>query len=160
MPWFAVFVGVWVYLRHYINLSILYAVLTTFKTVGPFELNWDTQQYKCWISQYITFALLASLQSINLFWLYCILRIAVNVVLKDDARDVRSDDEEVEEQGSYKKHVNAGKASLVASGMARKEEGMNGHVNGRAKEPLNAAASEEPIIDQVEPAPSELKKER
>src|SRR4051794_17258420 len=62
-PYFAMFVGWWIYLRHFLNLKILWAVLTEFRTVGPFELNWETQQYKCWISQYITFGLLASLQA-------------------------------------------------------------------------------------------------
>lgn len=165
MPWFTLFIGVWIYLRHYINLNILYAVLTTFRTVGPFELNWETQQYKCSLSQYITFSLLAALQSINLFWLYCILRIAINVVLKDDARDVRSDDEEVEEQGSYKKHIDAGKDSLVASGLVTKE-GMNGqpngHLNGRPQNgaALNGVAGKGHSRDAVERARNELKKER
>jgi acyl-CoA-dependent ceramide synthase len=102
-PFFALFIGVWVYLRHYLNLVVLWATLTEFATVGPFELNWETQQYKCWISQYITFALLASLQAINLFWLYYILRIAKNYVFNSDRRDERSDDEEEEEVESDSK---------------------------------------------------------
>lgn len=64
------FIFVWGYARHYINLRLLYAVLTDFSSVGPFELNWETQQYKCWISQYITFGLLASIQALNLFWFF------------------------------------------------------------------------------------------
>ena len=55
-PFFVIFIGVWIYLRHYINLQILWSVLTEFRTVGDFELNWITQQYKCWISQPITFS--------------------------------------------------------------------------------------------------------
>jgi acyl-CoA-dependent ceramide synthase len=93
---------VWGYTRHYINLKIIYSILTTFKTVGPFELNWETQQYKCWISQYITFALLASLQAVNLFWWFFICRIAYRFVVYKDADDDRSEyaptDEEVEEK--------------------------------------------------------------
>jgi acyl-CoA-dependent ceramide synthase len=84
-------------MRHYLNLRILWAVLTTFRTVGPFELNWETQQYKCWISQYITFTLLSALQAINLFWLFLILRIAKNYVLSNVRQDERSDNEEEEE---------------------------------------------------------------
>jgi acyl-CoA-dependent ceramide synthase len=93
---------VWGYTRHFLNLKILYSILTTFKTVGPFELNWETQQYKCWISQYITFALLASLQAVNLFWWFFICRIAYRFVVYRDADDDRSEyaptDEEVEEK--------------------------------------------------------------
>ncbi|KAJ5873893.1 uncharacterized protein N7529_002323 [Penicillium soppii] len=103
-PYLTMFVGWWIYLRHYLNLKILWAVLTEFRTVGPFELNWETQQYKCWISQYITFALLASLQAVNLFWLFLILRIMTNYIFTNVAKDERSDDEEEEEEeaGSVK----------------------------------------------------------
>ncbi|KAL2221654.1 ceramide synthase membrane component [Thermoascus aurantiacus ATCC 26904] len=101
-PYFGLFVAVWIYLRHYINLKILWAVLTEFRTVGPFELNWETEQYKCWISQYITFALLASLQAVNLFWLFLILRILKNYLVNSVKRDERSDNEEEEEQAPAK----------------------------------------------------------
>ena len=94
IPYFTIFVLVWLYLRHYLNIIILYATLTTFKTVGSFDLNWDTQQYKCWISQYITFGLLTSLQCLNLFWLYFVLRIAYNMAFKHVVQDDRSDDED------------------------------------------------------------------
>ena len=93
-PYFGFFIGVWVYLRHYLNLRILWAVLTEFATVGPYKLDWATQQYKCWISQAITFGLLASLQAVNLFWLFLILRIAVRFVWSNVAKDDRSDDED------------------------------------------------------------------
>lgn len=91
------FVVLWIYLRHFLNLKILWAVLTKFRTVGPFELNWETQQYKCWISQYITFALLASLQAVNLFWLFLILRILMNYLFNSVKKDERSDDEDEDE---------------------------------------------------------------
>jgi len=66
-PYFIMFIGIWTYMRHYLNLRILLSILYEFKTVGPFELNWETQQYKCWISQAISFALLAILQAVNVF---------------------------------------------------------------------------------------------
>ncbi|KAI1608101.1 acyl-CoA-dependent ceramide synthase [Exophiala viscosa] len=99
-PYYLTFMGVWIYLRHYINLRILWATLTEFATVGPYELNWETQQYKCWISQIITFGLLACLQAVNLFWLYLILRIAKNYVFSDSQgpQDERSEDEEEDEE--------------------------------------------------------------
>lgn len=71
--------------------------------MGPFELDWTTQQYKCWISQYITFALLASLQSINLLWLFFILRIAYNIAFQISQSDVREDEEkdtDIEEEST------------------------------------------------------------
>nr|UWK20517.1 longevity assurance factor/sphinganine N acyl transferase subunit 1 [Trichoderma deliquescens] len=106
-PYFATFVAVWIYMRHYINLKIIWSLFTEFRTVGPFELNWETQQYKCWISQYITAALLCSLQALNLFWLFYILRIAFRFIRDKEATDDRSededdDDEEVEKRVSSK----------------------------------------------------------
>lgn len=79
------------------NLRILYSILTEFKTVGPFTLHWETQQYKCWIAQYITFPLLATLQALNLFWFFLIMRIAYNIVFNNVKRDVRSEEEEADD---------------------------------------------------------------
>lgn len=69
-----------------------------FRTVGPFELNWETQQYKCWISQYITFALLAVLQLVNLFWFFLILRIGWRFLRASELADERSEYEEDTEE--------------------------------------------------------------
>lgn len=119
-PYFFVFMCVWIYLRHVINLKIIWSLFTEFRTVGPFVLNWETQQYKCWISQLITGSLLASLQALNLFWLFFILRIAYRFVVEKDATDDREDDETDEEVEQEKetpvkelngKHAN-GKAAI------------------------------------------------
>ena len=95
--------GVWAYMRHYLNLHFLWSVLTSFRTVGPFELNWETQQYKCWISQPITFTLLAALQLLNLFWFGFIVRIAYRAVSSNEAKDDRSDDDGTEAEEETKK---------------------------------------------------------
>ncbi|CEJ81553.1 hypothetical protein VHEMI01674 [[Torrubiella] hemipterigena] len=97
-PYFFVFLCVWVYLRHYINIRILISLFTEFRTVGPFELDWAAEQYKCTLSQFITAGLLMSLQALNLFWLFYIVRIAVRFLISpEQATDDRSDDEEEEE---------------------------------------------------------------
>ncbi|KAF5093794.1 hypothetical protein DV451_005142 [Geotrichum candidum] len=96
-PFFLGFMGVWIYTRHYLNLCILYSILTEFRTVGPYDLNWETQQYKCWISQIITFALLMALQLVNAYWLFLIVRIAFRFLFSGVQKDDRSDDEEEEE---------------------------------------------------------------
>nr|UWK20523.1 longevity assurance factor/sphinganine N acyl transferase subunit 1 [Trichoderma psychrophilum] len=105
-PYFALFVGVWIYMRHVINLKIIWSLFTEFRTIGPFELNWETQQYKCWISQYITTALLASLQALNLFWLFYIFRIAFRFIRDKEVTDDRSEDEDdgEEEKPAASKH--------------------------------------------------------
>lgn len=96
MPFYALNVFTWIYLRHYLNLRILWSLLTEFQTVGPYELNWETQQYKCWISNVITFALLAMLQSLNLFWLYCLMRSAWKFIAYGEKKDDRSEESELE----------------------------------------------------------------
>jgi acyl-CoA-dependent ceramide synthase len=120
------FVGIWIYLRHFLNLKILWAVLTEFRTVGPFELNWETQQYKCWISQYITFGLLASLQAVNLFWLFLILRILANYIFNSVTKDERSDDEESEEEIEKEAESKA----TSATGVAKENIAPQVQVNG------------------------------
>lgn len=104
-PFFVVFIFVWVYLRHWVNLRILWSVLTEFKTVGDYTLNWDTQQYKCWISQPIVFFLIAALQLVNAYWLFLIFRILYRMLLGGVAKDERSDsesDDEAEGEGKKK----------------------------------------------------------
>lgn len=96
-PFLVLFVFVWVYLRHYINLRILWSVLTEFRSVGDFELNWETQHYKCWISQPLVFLLIFSLQILNAYWLFLIIRILYRYVVGGVAQDERSDEEDEDE---------------------------------------------------------------
>ncbi|ODQ81186.1 hypothetical protein BABINDRAFT_160578 [Babjeviella inositovora NRRL Y-12698] len=103
-PFFAVFVSVWIYMRHYLNLKILWSVLTTFKTIGLWELNWETQQYKCWISQPIVFILIAALQLVNAYWLFLIFRILYRIVFVGVVADVRSDEESEDKSDGEKKN--------------------------------------------------------
>lgn len=86
----------WIYLRHYLNLRILWSEFNEFKTVGPYELDWAAGQFKCELSHYISTALLATLQSLNLFWLYYIFRIAYRFVFLNIVEDDRSDNDENE----------------------------------------------------------------
>lgn len=102
-PFFVGFVFVWIYLRHYINLRILWSVLTEFRTVGEWELNWVTQQYKCWISQPIVFTLLFILQVLNAYWLFLIIRILYRYAVGGVAEDDRSDDEDEDEISENRK---------------------------------------------------------
>jgi acyl-CoA-dependent ceramide synthase len=121
---------VWIYLRHYLNLRILFSLFTEFKTVGPYELNWETQQYKCTLSFVITLALLSALQALNLFWLFFILRIAYRFAVHNVAKDDRSDAEESELE-----EMN-GTAAAVANGDAKSYAAVaaNGAAaNGAAK---------------------------
>jgi len=114
-------------MRHYLNLRLLWAVLTEFATVGPFELDWEAQQYKCRISQVITFVLLASLQALNLFWLFLILRISWKYVVTRVAEDETSDNEKEDEDEI--EDVSNGPVSKGANGEGVK--GLKALVNGK-----------------------------
>ena len=89
-------------------------LLPSNRAVGPYELNWETQQYKCWISNIITFALLALLQALNLFWLYCLLRSAFKFLVTGEKKDDRSEPDESEIEQDELKAVGGinGHASL------------------------------------------------
>ncbi|CAI7641226.1 unnamed protein product [Penicillium glandicola] len=119
IPFYATSIGAWIYLRHVLNLRILYSILTEFRTVGPYELNWETQQYKCWISNVITFGLLALLQALNLFWLYCLLRSAFKFLATGEKKDDRSEPDESEIEQDELKVVGGinGHASLNGSAL-------------------------------------------
>ena len=107
-PYFAVFIGAWIYLRHYLNLVILYSEFNEFKTVGPYELNWETEQYKCELSHWISTFLLGCLQALNLFWLYHIIRIAYRFAVTTVVIDDRSDEDSEEEEEQQKILASAG----------------------------------------------------
>ncbi|KAL1843509.1 hypothetical protein VTJ49DRAFT_1380 [Mycothermus thermophilus] len=127
-PYYFTFMCVWIYLRHYLNLRILASLFTEFKTVGPYELDWANEQYKCTLSFVITLSLLSALQALNLFWLFFILRIAYRFAVHNVARDDRSEAEESElELEAEKANGGAalegkanGSAAGVANGAAKK----------------------------------------
>lgn len=86
--------------------------------MGSWELNWQTGSYKCGLAQSIAITLLGSLQAVNLFWLWLILRIAKRYVLTrgEEAVDERSEDEEdSSEEGS------SGSGSGSGSGEDKKD---------------------------------------
>ncbi|KAL2271551.1 hypothetical protein VTJ83DRAFT_922 [Remersonia thermophila] len=117
-PYYFTFMCVWIYLRHYLNLGILASLFTEFKTVGPYELDWANEQYKCTLSFVITLFLLSALQALNLFWLFFILRIAYRFVVHNVAKDDRSEAEESELELEAEKAN--GSAAGAANGAAKK----------------------------------------
>lgn len=102
-PVFLLFIGTWIYLRHYINLKILYSLIWEFQEVGPYVLDFAEQQYKCWISRPIIFLLILSLQCLNLFWLFLIFRILYRLIFQGVQKDERSDSESDEEEEEKEK---------------------------------------------------------
>ncbi|KAI1333703.1 longevity assurance proteins LAG1/LAC1 [Xylariaceae sp. FL0016] len=140
-PYFFIFMCAWIYLRHFLNLRIIYSLFTEFKTVGPYELNWETQQYKCDLSFYITLGLLASLQALNLFWLFFIVRIAYRFVVYQTADDDRSEAEESELEESETTKEKSSKKPLL-NGHAS----TNGNANGSTKARSNGSVSKKKSV--------------
>ena len=107
---FIIFMFGWIYLRHVVNMRILWSVLTEFRTEGNYVLNFATQQYKCWISQIIVFVLLLALQLVNLYWFGLILRILYRLIAygiqRDERSEVSSEEEEEEEEGEEQEEDN------------------------------------------------------
>lgn len=130
----------WIYFRHYQNLRLIYSLFTEFKTVGPYELNWETQQYKCTLSFVITLGLLLMLQSINIFWLYCLLRSAYRFLVHNIVKDDRSEVEESELEELERK-----KARKEAEERKRAAELLllngNASANGNSKVAAKATGS-------------------
>jgi acyl-CoA-dependent ceramide synthase len=141
-PYFGICIGVWSYLRHYQNLRIIFSLFTEFKTVGPYELNWQTQQYKGWLSNVIIFGLLAALQALNLFWLFCLLRCAYRLVVYRIAKDDRSEAEEsgLEEMEHKEETLNKLAKKIETLPLLNGNGFANGSANGVIKATGNGTA--------------------
>ncbi|KFZ12086.1 hypothetical protein V501_04408 [Pseudogymnoascus sp. VKM F-4519 (FW-2642)] len=133
----------WIYFRHYQNLRFIYSLFTEFKTVGPYELNWETQQYKCTLSFVITLGLLLMLQSINIFWLYCLLRSAYRFLVHNIVKDDRSEVEESELEDLERKKARKERKEEEERNRAAELLLLNGNgsVNGSAKSAVKATGS-------------------
>ncbi|TVY45923.1 Sphingosine N-acyltransferase-like protein, partial [Lachnellula occidentalis] len=104
-PYFGICISAWIYLRHYLSLRIIFSLFNEFKTIGPYKLDWEGEQFKSPLSNVIALALLSALQALNLFWLFCLLRVAYRLVVYRIAKDDRSEVEESELEELERKRV-------------------------------------------------------
>ncbi|CAE6486651.1 unnamed protein product [Rhizoctonia solani] len=91
--WFTV---VWSYLRHWLNLVILWSVWFEFDLIPDKRMDIANELYMAWFSKYLVFLPIFLLQLVNLFWYFLILRILVRAIFAPDldkVDDDRSDDE-------------------------------------------------------------------
>ncbi|KAH8119919.1 longevity assurance proteins LAG1/LAC1 [Phellopilus nigrolimitatus] len=93
---FAVFIVVWTYFRHWLNLVILYSVWTEYDLIPDAARFFHPSDgvWLVWWMKYQVFVPILLLQFLNLFWYFLILRILVRALSGDGATDVRSDDED------------------------------------------------------------------
>jgi very-long-chain ceramide synthase len=139
-PYYAFFVFVWIYMRHYLNLRIILSLFNEFKTVGPYEMDWEAGQYKCTLSFAITLALLGSLQCLNLFWLFFIIRIAYRYAVHNIAKDDRSDAEESELEPEVPAHPDVLDKKIKPAALEATPLLSNGSADG-AKVTANGSAA-------------------
>jgi acyl-CoA-dependent ceramide synthase len=96
MVYFGIYISAWIYLRHYINILIIISEFYEFKTVGPYGLVWETEQYKGDLSHWISTTLLVCLQGLNLIWLWYSGRVVYRWLVYDVQEDERSECDENE----------------------------------------------------------------
>lgn len=79
---FIVFLCVWTYFRHYLNLVMLWSVYTEFETIPDSSKRWVPEDgvWMVWWMKWQMFAPMMMLQVLNLFWYYLILRVLYRYV--------------------------------------------------------------------------------
>jgi len=93
---FTVFLGIWTYFRHYLNIVILWSVWYEFDLIPKASRVWapETGAWLAGWMRYQIFIPLLLLQILNIFWYYFILRIALRSLKPSTMTDDRSDDED------------------------------------------------------------------
>jgi len=115
---FAVFVCIWTYFRHYLNLVILWSVWTEFDLTPEHAQQWVPEEgsYLAGWMKYQVFIPIALLQALNLFWYYLICRIVVRAIITSKTEDDRSDDEGDDEEEDEKKPAEKRKDEIKDKG--------------------------------------------
>ncbi|KAF8621577.1 hypothetical protein AX15_007603 [Amanita polypyramis BW_CC] len=93
---YVIFIFVWTYFRHWLNLKILWSVWFEFDLIPEAAKQWKTVD-GVWLvhwMRYQVFAPLVLLQLLNLFWYYLMWRILLRAMVTHKADDDRSDDED------------------------------------------------------------------
>jgi len=93
---FVIFISIWTYFRHYLNLRILYSVLFEYKLAPAWTRAWIPSQ-GVYLRDFLPrgiFVSLSFLQLLNLYWYYLMWRILIKAIITKEATDDRSDAED------------------------------------------------------------------
>ncbi|KAI9574728.1 longevity assurance proteins LAG1 LAC1 [Boletus coccyginus] len=93
---FIIFLCMWTYFRHYLNIVMLWSVWYEFDLIPEATRVWAPET-GAWLApwmKYQIFTPILLLQILNLFWYYFILRIALRSLKPSTMTDDRSDDED------------------------------------------------------------------
>jgi len=103
---FVIFMGVWTYFRHYLNIVMLYSVYKDFHLIPDSARSFSPSK-GVWMAgwmQWQIFTPIMLLQYLNLFWYYFMWRIlwrtAMGTALKDERSDDEGEDDEDEDESS------------------------------------------------------------
>ncbi|KAI9448029.1 longevity assurance proteins LAG1/LAC1 [Lactarius indigo] len=102
---FVIFIGVWTYFRHYLNLVMLWSVYKDFDLIPQSARSFSPAE-GVWMAgwmQWQIFTPILLLQCLNLFWYYLIWRILWRTVTGSSLKDERSDDEDSDDENEVKK---------------------------------------------------------
>jgi acyl-CoA-dependent ceramide synthase len=102
---FVIFIGVWTYFRHYLNLVILWSVYKDFDLIPQSARRWSPAEgvfMAGWLKWQI-FTPILLLQFLNIFWYLLMWRILYRAIAGSEIKDERSDDEDSEDEDSAKK---------------------------------------------------------
>ncbi|KAI5124910.1 hypothetical protein M0805_007338 [Coniferiporia weirii] len=93
---FGIFMLVWTYFRHWLNLVILHSVWTEFDLIPDATRFFHPSEgvWLVWWMKYQIFVPILLLQFLNLFWYFLIWRVAIRTLSGNGATDIRSDDED------------------------------------------------------------------
>jgi acyl-CoA-dependent ceramide synthase len=99
---FIIFLGLWTYFRHYLNLVMLYSVYKDFDLI-PHSARSFTPSKGVWMVGWMKWQIfipLVLLQFLNIFWYFLIWRIFLRAVMGSSLKDERSDDEGSDDESS------------------------------------------------------------
>ncbi|TIA85487.1 hypothetical protein E3P99_03981 [Wallemia hederae] len=93
---FGFFILVWTYMRHWLNMRILYSVWSEFTLIPLENRRWWTPDGVWMVDwmQWQIFLPILLLQFLNLFWYFLIWRILIRALVYNHLADERSDDED------------------------------------------------------------------
>ncbi|KAF8312227.1 longevity assurance proteins LAG1/LAC1 [Clavulina sp. PMI_390] len=93
---FAIFIPIWTYMRHYLNIRILISVWNEFDLIPMSARSFEPAKgiWMVWWMRYQIFIPILLLQFVNLFWSFLIWRILYRILFKGIVADERSDDED------------------------------------------------------------------
>ncbi|KAI9467019.1 longevity assurance proteins LAG1/LAC1 [Lactarius psammicola] len=102
---FVIFIGVWTYFRHYLNLVMLWSVYKDFDLIPQSARSFSPTK-GVWMARWMQwqiFTPILLLHCLNLFWYFLIWRILWRTVTGTSLKDERSDDEDSDDEHSAEK---------------------------------------------------------